>query len=85
MLVGPTGCGKSAAWNTLLSTLTEVDKIKGEKYIIDPKAITKDELYGKLDNTTMEWTDGTNKKPADETSSAISKCISSLLLGSNNS
>jgi dynein heavy chain 1 len=35
-----------------------VDKIKGESYVIDPKAISKDELYGKLDNTTMEWTDG---------------------------
>ena len=58
MLVGPTGCGKSAAWNTLLSSLTLVDGIKGEKYVIDPKSISKDELYGKLDNTTMEWTDG---------------------------
>ena len=27
-------------------------------YVVDPKAINKDELYGKLDNTTMEWTDG---------------------------
>ena len=58
MLVGPTGCGKSAAWNTLLSSLTLVDGIKAESYIIDPKAISKDDLYGKLDNTTMEWTDG---------------------------
>jgi dynein heavy chain 1 len=58
MLVGPTGCAKSAAWKTLLSCLTLVDDIKGEKYIIDPKAIKKDDLYGVLDNTTMEWTDG---------------------------
>ena len=58
MVVGSTGTGKSAAWNTLLSSLTKLDKIKGEKYVIDPKALTKEELYGKLDNTTMEWTDG---------------------------
>ena len=31
---------------------------KGEPYVIDPKSITKDELYGRLDNTTLEWTDG---------------------------
>ena len=58
MLVGPTGVAKSAAWNSLLSALTMVDGIKGEKYIIDPKSISKDDLYGVLDNTTMEWTDG---------------------------
>ena len=58
MLVGPTGCGKTAAWKVLLSALGKVDGIKGESYVIDPKAITKDELYGKLDDTSMEWTDG---------------------------
>ncbi len=26
--------------------------------MIDPKAISKNELYGKLDDTTMSWTDG---------------------------
>lgn len=35
-----------------------VDKVQGQPYIIDPKAIHKDDLYGRLDNTTMEWTDG---------------------------
>jgi dynein heavy chain 1 len=58
MLVGPTGCGKTMAWRCLLSALSAVDGIKGESYIIDPKAINKEELYGKLDNTTLEWTDG---------------------------
>ena len=58
MLVGPTGCGKSAAWKSLLAATCKIDNIKGESYIIDPKAISKDELYGRLDNTTMEWTDG---------------------------
>ena len=58
MLVGKTGCGKSAGWRVLLSALQKMDGIKGESYIIDPKAITKDELYGKLDDTTMSWTDG---------------------------
>ena len=35
-----------------------VDGIKGESYIIDPKALNKDHLYGKLDQTTLDWTDG---------------------------
>ena len=58
MLVGPCGCGKTAAWKVLLEALQGVDKVKGDHYIIDPKAISKDELYGRLDNTTLEWTDG---------------------------
>ena len=32
--------------------------VKGEAYVIDPKAISKDHLYGVLDGTTLEWTDG---------------------------
>jgi len=58
MMVGPSGAGKSAAWRVLLEAMYLTDHKKGESYVIDPKAITKDELYGKLDNTTMEWTDG---------------------------
>ena len=58
MVVGPSGCGKSAAWKTLLDAMTRVDGVKGESYIIDPKSISKDDLYGKLDNTTLDWSDG---------------------------
>ena len=58
MMVGPTGVGKTAAWKLLLDCMERVDKVKGESYVVDPKAINKDELYGKLDSTTAEWTDG---------------------------
>ena len=58
MMVGPSGCAKSRAWQVLINALERTDKIKGESYVIDPKAISKDELYGRLDNTTLEWTDG---------------------------
>ncbi len=59
-MVGPSGCGKTVAWRVLLEAMQRLDKKKGESYIVDPKAIIKDELYGKLDNTTLEWTDGIN-------------------------
>ena len=58
MMVGPTGCGKTAAWQILLDALSVIDRQQGESYIVDPKAINKDDLYGKLDSTTAEWTDG---------------------------
>lgn len=58
MMVGPTGCGKSKAWRVLLEAMEKIDGIKGDSYLIDPKAINKDELYGRLDSTTAEWTDG---------------------------
>ena len=58
MLVGPTGAGKSSALKVLMQGLEKTEGIKGEMYIIDPKAIDKYSLYGVLDGTTMEWTDG---------------------------
>ena len=58
MLVGPTGVGKSSAIKVLLQGLENTEGIKGELYVIDPKAIDKEGLYGVLDGTTMDWTDG---------------------------
>ena len=58
MLVGPPASGKTAAWRVLLEALAVTQGFKGEAYVIDPKAISKDHLYGTLDGTTLEWTDG---------------------------
>jgi dynein heavy chain 1 len=58
IMVGPSGSGKSMAWKVLLEALERHDGIKSESYIIDPKAMNKEQLYGVLDPTTLEWTDG---------------------------
>lgn len=58
MLVGPSGVGKSVAWRVLLEALQRFENKEAEFYVIDPKAISKEELYGYLDSTTREWTDG---------------------------
>lgn len=38
--------------------MERVDNVKGVSYVIDPKAIPKEQLFGTLDPTTREWTDG---------------------------
>ncbi|KIY45226.1 dynein heavy chain protein 1 [Fistulina hepatica ATCC 64428] len=58
MMVGPSGTGKTNAWQVLLAALERLDGIEGVSYVIDPKAMHKDALYGTLDQTTREWTDG---------------------------
>jgi dynein heavy chain 1, cytosolic len=58
MLVGPSCTGKTSAWRTLLKALGKIDGSKGDFYVIDPKSIKKDKLYGTLDPNTLEWTDG---------------------------
>jgi dynein heavy chain 1 len=58
MMVGPSGSGKSKAWQVLLAAMERVENVEGVSYVIDPKAMSKELLYGTLDPTTREWTDG---------------------------
>ncbi|XP_038118676.1 dynein heavy chain, cytoplasmic isoform X2 [Culex quinquefasciatus] len=58
MMVGPSGSGKSTAWRVLLKSLERFEGTEGVAHVIDPKAISKEALYGVLDPNTREWTDG---------------------------
>lgn len=58
MMVGGSGSGKSATWSSLLQALEVVEGVEGVSYVIDPKVMSKEALYGHLDSTTREWTDG---------------------------
>ncbi|XP_036352277.2 dynein axonemal heavy chain 10 [Ochotona princeps] len=57
MVVGPTGGGKSVVINTLCQAQTKLG-IMTKLYILNPKAMSVIELYGILDPTTRDWTDG---------------------------
>jgi dynein heavy chain 1, cytosolic len=41
-----------------LRALERFEGIEGVAHVIDPKAISKETLYGVLDPNTREWTDG---------------------------
>lgn len=58
MMVGPSGSGKSTAWRILLKALERLENVEGVAHVIDPKALSKEDLYGVLDPNTREWTDG---------------------------
>lgn len=58
MMVGASGTGKSSTWTVLLEALRMTDGIEGVSYVIDPKVVSKETLFGSLDPTTREWTDG---------------------------
>ncbi|KAG2466381.1 DYH6 protein, partial [Polypterus senegalus] len=66
MLVGPTGGGKTTVLNILGDTLGALHEAGEENpyylpvktYILNPKSITMGELYGEVNNLTMEWRDG---------------------------
>ena len=58
MMVGPSGSGKTTAWRVLLKALERLKGVEGVSHVIDPKALSKEDLYGVLDPNTREWTDG---------------------------
>lgn len=58
MLVGSSGFGKSSVYRTLLKAMQDVEKIDSVFHLIDAKVMSKEALFGSLDSTTREWTDG---------------------------
>jgi dynein heavy chain 1, cytosolic len=58
MMVGNSGSGKSSIWKVLLQALQAVEGTEGVSHVIDSKVMSKEALYGSLDSTTREWTDG---------------------------
>ncbi|KAG9242560.1 cytoplasmic dynein-like protein 1 heavy chain 1 [Calycina marina] len=58
MMVGNSGSGKSVAWKLLLQAMQQVEGVEGVCHVIDSKVMSKESLYGNLDSTTREWTDG---------------------------
>ncbi|ODM98966.1 Dynein heavy chain 6, axonemal [Orchesella cincta] len=66
MLVGPTGGGKTSIYEVLKAALTALYNLKVEgqhfkpvdTYVLNPKAVSLGELYGEVNNLTLEWRDG---------------------------
>ncbi|KAK2499642.1 hypothetical protein MC885_013750 [Smutsia gigantea] len=66
MLVGPTGGGKTTVYQVLAETLGDLQKLgianpfyqPVKTYVLNPKSITMGELYGEVNNITLEWKDG---------------------------
>ncbi|KAK9469716.1 dynein heavy chain, N-terminal region 1-domain-containing protein [Lipomyces arxii] len=58
MMVGESGSGKSAVWKTLLKALQQLEGRESVSYVIDSKVMSKESLFGSVDLTTREWTDG---------------------------
>ncbi|XP_054557771.1 dynein axonemal heavy chain 6 isoform X3 [Talpa occidentalis] len=66
MLVGPTGGGKTTVYQILAETLGDLRKLGVDKpfyqpvktFVLNPKSITMGELYGEINNLTLEWKDG---------------------------
>eukprot|EP00928_Gymnodinium_smaydae_P023763 TRINITY_DN1947_c0_g1_i2.p1 TRINITY_DN1947_c0_g1~~TRINITY_DN1947_c0_g1_i2.p1 ORF type:complete len:4562 (+),score=1174.36 TRINITY_DN1947_c0_g1_i2:66-13751(+) len=55
-IIGPTGCGKSEVWRTLMESLRSIGQ-DGQWEQANPKGVTSDELYGIM-TKTKEWKDG---------------------------
>jgi dynein heavy chain, axonemal len=58
MLIGPTGGGKSATFETLRRALSESTGTLHKIVSINPKAMRATELFGVTDELTGEWTTG---------------------------
>lgn len=58
MLVGASGSGKSTIYRYLLKAIEKIENVETCFSLLDAKVMSKEALYGSLDITTREWTDG---------------------------
>ncbi|XP_076454452.1 dynein beta chain, ciliary-like [Babylonia areolata] len=56
-LLGAAGTGKSRVWTALQRTFKNLGR-KPVSYILDPKSVSNDELFGVINPHTREWKDG---------------------------
>ncbi|VDM16092.1 unnamed protein product [Hydatigera taeniaeformis] len=57
VVVGPSGCGKSTVLCVLWLALQKIG-VRVKRYIMNPKALSRTHLLGRIDPDTREWTDG---------------------------
>ncbi|KAG2392323.1 hypothetical protein C9374_012575 [Naegleria lovaniensis] len=57
MLIGDTCSGKSTTWKTLQTSISKAFKSEIKEYVINPKSLSHDELYGNYDKS-RDWRDG---------------------------
>ena len=57
VVVGPSGCGKSTIWRLLLKANAKLGR-KIPTYVMNPKAMPREQLLGHMDMDTREWFDG---------------------------
>ena len=57
VIVGPSGCGKTVVWKVLAEAMRKCGQ-KLKCYVMNPKAMPRQQLLGFMDNDTREWNDG---------------------------
>ena len=57
-VLGPAGCGKSTILRLLANGLHESTSAATVMEVMDPKALSSNELYGWIQESTREWKDG---------------------------